>query len=262
MAEEKKVNKKKITVEQKLRFLFELQLVGSEIDNIQRLRGELPLEIEDLEDELVGLNTRISKIQEEIKSLQSSISAKKTEIANAEALIKKYEEQQMKVRNNREFDAVSKEVEYQNLEIELANKRIKEYTEQIKNKKIVLEEADKQIQERSSDLEHKKEELESIVVETQREEEELQEKAKDIEKSVESRLLTAFKRIRKNARNGLGVVTIARDACGGCFNKIPPQRQLDIRTRKKIIVCEHCGRILVDGDLSREVEENLSFVKK
>lgn len=249
-----------MTVEKKLKLLFELQLVDSKIDDIKRLRGELPLEVGDLEDEIEGLETRIKKIQEEIKSLNSAITGKKSEIGHSEELIKKYLDQQQKVRNNREFDALSKEIEYQKLEIELSNKRMKEYSEQIKNKEIILDEARSAIIERQEDLKHKKQELDAIVVETKKDEDALIKKSGEIEKLIESRLLNAFKRIRKNARNGLAVVTIERNACGGCFNKIPPQRQLDIATRKKIIVCEYCGRILVDEQLGVEVDEELSLV--
>jgi uncharacterized protein len=247
-----KEKKKELSVEDKLKALYELQKVNSEIDKIKILRGELPLEVQDLEDEIAGLNTRISKIETEMKDMETAIGKRKNEIKEAEALIKKYEGQQMNVRNNREFDALSKEIEYQKLEIELAEKRIREHTESLENKNKLIDESKSKLKEREDDLSHKKEELEVIISETQKDEDDLIKKTKEIEKVIEPRLLTAFKRIRDNARNGLAVVTVQRDACGGCFNKIPPQRQLDIKSRKKIIVCEYCGRILVDGDFDAE----------
>ncbi|MDI3527954.1 MAG: uncharacterized protein PWR03_2138 [Tenuifilum sp.] len=241
-----------LTIEEKLRFLFKLQQVDSKIDKIKLLRGELPLEVEDLEDEIEGLTTRIENLKNDIKELESQINQKKIEIKDAEALIKKYEEQQKNVRNNREYDSLTKEIEYQTLEIELCNKRIKEYTQQIKEKNLLIEQTEKQLEERSKDLEQKKQELESITSETQKEENELIQLSEEYSKNIEPRLLTAYKRIRANARNGLAVVTVQRDACGGCFNKIPPQRQLDIKMHKKVIVCEYCGRILVDDSLQDE----------
>jgi len=243
-----------ISIEEKLRALYELQRVHSEIDKIKTLRGELPLEVEDLEDEIEGLETRIKNLQDECKSLESAVSAKKNEIANANALIKKYQEQQENVRNSREYDSLSKEIEFQTLEIELCEKRIREFTAQIKAKKELIDEATRKLNERKHDLENKKKELEEIISETQKEEEQLLQRAHEIEKIVEPRLMAAYKRIRSNARNGLAVVTVERDACGGCFNKIPPQRQLEIRSRKKIIACEYCGRILVDPAFAEEVK--------
>ncbi len=237
------------SVEEKLRNLYELQKIDSSIDRIKILRGELPLEVQDLEDEIAGLETRLSKLQEEKKELEKKISDKKNEIVDANALIKKYQEQQNNVRNNREYDSLSKEIEYQTLEIELCEKRIKEFNAELKEKTEAEEETNKLLDERKKDLEDKKEELNSIISETQKEEEDLQKRSEKVQSIIEPRLLTAYKRIRKNARNGLAVVTVERDACGGCFNKIPPQRQLDIRSRKKIIVCEYCGRILVDDEL-------------
>ncbi len=237
-------------VEEKLRDIFELQQVESEIDKIQTLRGELPLEVQDLEDELVGLETRIKNFELEIKELESSISKKKVEITDAQALIKKYETQQNNVRNNREFDSLSKEIEFQTLEIQLCEKRIKEFTLRLQDKQSVTETSRTMFEERKRDLEAKKHELDEIISETQIEEENLYQRARDIGTRIDERLLSAYKRIRKNARNGLGVVTVQRDACGGCFNRIPPQRQLDIRSRRKIIVCEYCGRILVDDELA------------
>lgn len=241
-----------ISIEEKLRALFELQKVDSEIDKIRILRGELPLEVQDLEDEIAGLETRVKNLEGEVKSLETAISNKKTEIAQAKDLIKKYQEQQNNVRNNREYDSLSKEIEYQTLEIELCEKRIKEFTAQIALKKEAIDQATALLNERKSDLDQKKKELEEIVAETQKEEEQLLQRSREIEAIIEPRLLTAYKKIRGNARNGLAVVTVERDACGGCFNKIPPQRQLDIRSRKKIIVCEYCGRILVDDEIAQK----------
>ncbi len=238
-----------VSVEDKLKALFDLQKVASEINKIKTLRGELPLEVQDLEDEIAGLETRMTNLQTDIKKLNDDILAKKNEIKDAELLIKKYEAQQSNVRNNREYDSLTKEIEFQTLEIELCEKRIKEFTAEMKSKNELLETSAKLVEERTEDLKAKKAELEEIITETRAEEERLIAKSKEIETRIEERLLTAFKRIRKNARNGLAVVTVARDACGGCFNKIPPQRQLDIKQRKKVIVCEYCGRILVDNDL-------------
>ena len=244
-----------IPVEEKLKALFELQRVDSEIDKIKTLRGELPLEVQDLDDEIGGLETRVKNMEDEIKSLETAINNKKTEISNSQGLIKKYKEQQSNVRNNREFESISKEMEYQTLEIELCEKRIKEFSAQMKIKKDAIESSRNFLKERSAELNAKKKELEDIIVETKKEEEALGKRSKDIEGVIESRLIIAYQRIRNNARNGLAVVTVQRDACGGCFNKIPPQRQLDIRTRKKIIVCEYCGRILVDNEIAG-VEKN------
>jgi len=237
-----------LTIEDKLNALYQLQKVHSGIDKIKILRGELPLEVQDLEDEIAGLETRIQNYQDEIKNLDTSVHNKKNEIVAANELIKKYTEQQNNVRNNREFDSLSKEVEFQKLEIELCEKRIKEFTIQTNEKRISIDQAHKTLEERSQDLTNKKKELDEIISDTQKEEEGLNNKAHDIEKIIDPRLLNAYKRIRVNARNGLAVVTVERDACGGCFNKIPPQRQLDIKSRKKIIVCEYCGRILVDDN--------------
>lgn len=241
-----------LTVEEKLKALFELQMVDSKIDDIKRLRGELPLEVQDLEDEIEGLQTRIQNYEEELVKLEESISNKKNEIKEAQALIKKYTEQQNNVRNNREFDSLSKEIEYQTLEIELCEKRIKEYTTKIEEKKVVIDESKGVLEDRSGDLDTKKSELNSITSETQKEEEDLEKKSLQIQEIIADRLRNAYKKIRGNARNGLAVVPVQRDACGGCFNKIPPQRQLDVRSRKKIIVCEYCGRILVDPDMEEE----------
>jgi len=245
-----KQDEKDLSIEEKLRALHELQSVVSDIDKIKTLRGELPLEVQDLEDEIAGLKTRLTNLDEEIKNLDTAISNKKIAIKDSQALIAKYTEQQNNVRNNREFDSLSKEIEFQNLEIELSEKRIKEFSGEMSEKKETISNSKTQLKEREEDLERKKKELEEITEETKIEEEKLKAKTEKIESFIESRLLTAFKRIRKNARNGLAVVTIQRDACGGCFNKIPPQRHLDIASRKKIIVCEYCGRILVDDKIS------------
>lgn len=248
--EPKSSTPKELTVEQKLKALFQLQTMLSEIDKIKTLRGELPLEVQDLEDEIVGLSTRIEKIKGEVDDLKSSIASKRIEIETAKAAVDKYKSQQENVRNNREYDFLSKEIEFQTLEIELCEKRIKEFTgeEIIRSEEVVN--SSEALEERQKDLDQKKSELDEIISETKQEEEKLRDKAKTLETTIEPRLLQSFKRIRKNSRNGLGVVYVQRDACGGCFNKIPPQRQLDIRSRKKIIVCEYCGRIMIDPELA------------
>jgi len=238
-----------ISVEDKLKALFELQTVDTSIDKIKILRGELPLEVQDLEDEIIGLETRLENYKEEVGSLEQEIANKNQEILNAEGLIKKYEEQQNNVRNNREYDSLSKEIEFQTLEIELCKKKISEFTTQKSEKTEQINQANTVLEDRKGDLDGKKSELDEIVSDTQKEEDNLNTKSVDIQGLIEPRLLQAYKRIRGNARNGLAVVTVERDACGGCFNKIPPQRQLDIRSRKKIIVCEYCGRILVDDEI-------------
>ena len=238
-----------MTVAEKLKALYDKQLVDTAIDKIKILRGELPLEVQDLEDEIEGLQTRVSKYDEDIANQDKSINGKKQEIQNAQDLIKKYEEQQNNVRNNREYDSLSKEIEFQTLEIELCEKRIREFTSQIEEKKVVIAESTGVLDERKLDLDNKKKELDDIIDETRREEDVLEKKSEDLEGIIESRLIAAYRKIRGNARNGLAVVPVERDACGGCFNKIPPQRQLDIASRKKIIVCEYCGRILVDAKM-------------
>jgi predicted nucleic acid-binding Zn-ribbon protein len=263
MAKETKKDPSELTVEEKLKSLYQLQTMLSEIDKIKTLRGELPLEVQDLEDEVAGLTTRIEKIKTEITELKANIATKKIEIEQARLSVQKYEAQQQDVRNNREYDVLTKEIEFQNLEIELCEKRIREYTdaEQEKGEEQVRSEA--AVEERKMDLEAKKQELNEIVAETKQEEEKLRDKAKTLEANIEPRLLSAFKRIRKNSRNGLGIVYVQRDACGGCFNKIPPQKQLDIRMRKKVIVCEYCGRIMIDPELAGVVaEQTLSSIKK
>ncbi|MBQ8601820.1 MAG: hypothetical protein IJ413_04620 [Bacteroides sp.] len=250
MAREAKKDPNDFTVEEKLKALYQLQTMLSEIDKIKTLRGELPLEVQDLEDEVAGLNTRIEKIERDIADLRSSMANKRIEIEAARVSVEKYKTQQDNVRNNREYDVLSKEIEFQTLEIELCEKRIREAQVAEKNKNEELSRSNEVLEERKQDLEAKKMELEEIISETKQEEERLREKAKSLELTIEPRLLQAFKRIRKNTRNGLGVVYVQRDACGGCFNKIPPQKQLDIRSRKKIIVCEYCGRIMVDPELA------------
>ena len=250
--EKNKAHEAEIPVEDRLRALYSLQLVDSEIDKIKTLRGELPLEVQDLEDDIAGLETRLGNLREEVVALDKNIQKKHNEITDSEALIKKYEDQQKNVRNNREFDSLSKEIEYQNLEIELYNKKIREFAAQIEEKKTLIKESEAVLNERKSDLDTKKAELDEIISDTQKEEEGLYKKLDKVQGLIEDRLLTAYKRIRSNARNGLAVVPVQRDACGGCFNQIPPQRQLDIKSRKKIIVCEYCGRILVDDEIIKE----------
>ena len=235
------------SIEHKLRALYQLQLIDSQIDRIRITRGELPMEVLDLEDEIAGLQTRVTNYTEEAAELDEQIKNRKQAIKDAQAAIKKFQSQQSSVKNNREFDSLNKEIEYQQLEIQLCEKRIKEHTAELASKNLIVEASIKALEERKLDLVNKKEELESIVAETEKEEQELLVESNKSSDVIEARLLTAYQRIRKNARNGLAVVPVDRDACGGCFNKIPPQRQLDIRQRKKVIVCEHCGRILVDG---------------
>ena len=239
-----------LSVEEKLKTLFQLQTALSSIDEKRALRGELPLEVQDLEDEIEGLNTRVEKIQNEIGEFQKAIVQKKGEIATAEASVARYKSQLDDVKNNREYDTLSKEIEFQTLEIELCNKKIREANTRIDEKTNELNACEETIREREEDLDVKKGELDEIIAETRAEEDKLKEKVKDLESKIEARLLTSFKRIRKNARNGLGIVYVQRDACGGCFNKIPPQRQLDIKMHKKIIVCEYCGRIMIDPELA------------
>ena len=250
MAKEAKNEPKELTVEQKLKTLFQLQTMVSEIDKIKTLRGELPLEVQDLEDEIIGLSTRIDKIKTEVSGLKSAIAGKRVEIEAAKAAVDKYKSQQDNVRNNREYDFLTKEIEFQTLEIELCEKRIKEFSAEEQEKSAEVATSTAALEERQKDLDQKKGELDEIISETKQEEERLREKAKDLETKIEPRLLQSFKRIRKNSRNGLGIVYVQRDACGGCFNKIPPQRQLDIRSRKKVIVCEYCGRIMIDPELA------------
>lgn len=262
MAKDVKKEALELTVEEKLKALFQLQTMLSKIDEIKTLRGELPLEVQDLEDEIAGLSTRIERIKTEIAELKSSIATKKIEIETAKSAVAKYKEQQENVRNNREYDFLSKEIEYQTLEIELCEKRVKEFSAQEQEKTVEAEKSTSALEERQKDLDVKKNELDEIISETKQEEEVLREKAKELETKIEVRLLQSFKRIRKNSRNGLGLVYVQRDACGGCFNKIPPQRQLDIRSRKKIIVCEYCGRIMIDPELAGVVEHKEEVKEK
>lgn len=242
-------SEEEITVEKRLIALYKLQQIDTKIDKIRIVRGELPLEVQDLEDEIIGLETRIANYTEEIESLTKQVADKENSINESGSMIKKYEAQQMNVRNNREYDSLSKEIEFQTLEIQLSEKRIKEYTEKLDLITVEIEKSKTILEDRQNDLTIKKGELDDIVNETEKEELDLVKYSNDNQKYIEDRLLTAYQRIRKNARNGLAVVQIERDACGGCFNKIPPQHQMDIRMHKKIIVCEYCGRILVDDEI-------------
>ncbi len=239
-----------MTVEEKLKALYNLQTTLSQIDEKRALRGELPREVQDMEDEIAGLQTRIEKIENEIEEFRAAITMKKGEIADAQRHVDHYKDQLNDARNNREYDMLSKEIVFQELEIQLCEKKIKEALARIEERQALLQQNREQMADRMQVLEEKKGELDSIMQETREEEEKLKEKARLLEAKIEERLLTSFKRIRKNARNGLGVVYVERDACGGCFNKIPPQRQLDIKMHKKIIVCEYCGRILIDPELA------------
>ena len=250
MATDKQSAEKEITVEEKLSTLYQLQTMMTEIDKIKTLRGELPLEVQDLEDEIAGLETRLQNYQSEIKDFENAVVEQKHKITESTGLIEKYKTQLDNVRNNREFDNLSKEIEFQGLEIECSEKKIREYNDAVNRKKTEITELTEKLEGRKADLVLKKNELEQIISETKQDEEKLRDKAKKLEANIEPRLLTAFKRIRKGARNGLAVVYVQRGACGGCFNKIPPQKQLDIKLRKKIIVCEYCGRIMIDPDLA------------
>ncbi|MFY9116390.1 MAG: C4-type zinc ribbon domain-containing protein [Bacteroidales bacterium] len=235
-----------LTMEDKLRLLYQLQETDSQIDQILLLRGELPLEVQDLEDDIKGLATRVENLQKEIRGIEKDIASRRIDADNARAMIAKYEAQQANVKNSREFDSLSKEIENQNLDMELAEKYIREFSLLLKDRKEKLEQTKLDFEDRQKDLEAKNKELEVIVKETAKEEEALRKKAEQISGQIDARVLSAYKKVRNNARNRLAVVTVKRDACGGCFNKIPPQRQLDIKMSKKIIVCEYCGRILVD----------------
>lgn len=240
----------KLSVEERLKSLYELQTILSEIDRIKTIRGELPLEVKDLEDNIEGLRTRVTNYTNDIAEFRQKLAAEKEKINDSQSKIARYKEQLDNVRNNREFDLLSKEVEFQTLEIELAEKHINEYNRIIEQKTAEIASTEENLTDRNHILEEKRAELEEIVSETRQDEERLREKAKNLEPMIDPRTLSAFKRIRKNARNGLGVVYIQRNACGGCFNRIPPQRQLEIKMHKKIIVCEYCGRILVDPALA------------
>lgn len=239
-----------LSVEDKLKTLYQLQTTLSAIDEKRALRGELPLEVEDLEDEIEGLTTRIDKIQNEIDEFQHAVVTKKGEILEAQTSLARYKAQLDEVKNNREYDTLSKEIEFQSLEIELCNKKIREAQNRINEKNLEKNQNMEQLEDRQKELELKKSELDDIMAETRAEEERLKLKTLELEAKIEPRLLLSFQRIRKNARNGLGIVYVQRDACGGCFNKIPPQRQLDIKMHKKIIVCEYCGRIMIDPELA------------
>ena len=250
MATKKDNTSADMSVEQKLKNLYSLQTKLSEIDEIKTLRGELPLEVQDLEDEIEGLSHRLHKYEEEIEHIKGDIAHKHESIKEAQEMMTRYQSQLDDVRNNREYDNLSKEIEFQSLEIELLRKKINDAERLINLKTGDLEKGRAALETRQQDLDQKKAELDEIVADTKADEEKLREKAKAIETTIEPRLLTAFKRIRQSSRNGLGIVYVQRDACGGCFNKIPPQRQLDIRMRKKIIVCEYCGRIMIDPELA------------
>jgi predicted nucleic acid-binding Zn-ribbon protein len=249
---------KEVTVEDKLRALYDLQLIDSRIDKIRNVRGELPLEVQDLEDEIAGLDTRLNKLNNEIDDLETEVKNKRNLIKDSEEKITKYQAQQKNVRNNREFDAISKEVEFQELEIELAEKRIKEYKAKIDNKKTLAASSDEKLGERKTHLDFKKKELNGILEETQKEEEVLVKESEKHAKNIEERLVKAYHRLRNSARNGLAVVPIERGASGGSFFTIPPQVQLEIAARKKIITDEHSGRVLVDPELAREEEERMN----
>lgn len=239
-----------LSVEEKLKTLYQLQTTLSAIDEKRALRGELPLEVQDLSDEIEGLETRLDKIGKEIDDFKFAINQKNGDIKNAQASLDKYKAQLDNVANNREYDTLSKEIEYQQLEVELCGKKIKEAQQKIDEAQAEYDKTTKLIEDRKNDLANKRNELDEIMSETKEEEHQLKEKAAELEEKIEPRLLASFKRIRKGARNGLGIVYVQRDACGGCFNKIPPQRQLDIKMHKKIIVCEYCGRILIDPELA------------
>ncbi len=245
------------TIEQKLRSLYNLQLIDTKIDRIRGVRGELPEEVRDLEDEITGLNTRIEKLSNDANELKRAIDDRKNFIKDSQTAIERYEGQQNNVKNNREFVALSKEVELQKLEIMAAEKKIRDFQFQMEEKKIQLENTKKHVTERESDLEHKRGELDTIVAETQREEDDLMSNRNQASGIIDERLMNAYTRVRDNTKNHLAVVTIDRNACAGCFSMIPPQRQLDIRQRKKIIVCENCVRILVDNEMASEVEAEL-----
>lgn len=251
MATEKK-NEKERSVEERLKDLYQLQTYMSEIDRIRTLRGDLPIEVKDLEDEIIRYQTRIQKHKDEIENLHQFVAAKTGEIEDRKIKIEKYDEQINNVRNNREFAFLEKEKEYEGLEIELAEKNIKEAKAKIQQKSEEIAQAEEELTDQDHILEEKKRELAEIVSETRKEEEEIKVKAKELETKIDDYTLTAFKRIRQNARNGLGIVTVQRGACGGCFNRIPPQRQLEIKMHKKVLVCEYCGRIMVDGALVGE----------
>lgn len=242
-----------ISVEQKLKALYKLQVIDSKIDKLRAVRGELPMEVADLEDDIAGLNTRIENFKNDIKNAEEAISNNKTRITDAKALIKKYEKQLDNVKNNREFDALNKEIEIQGLEVQAAEKRIKNSQFDIENKKQQMDSVHAELEGRMQDLKNKKSELDMIVEETDKEEKLLLNGRDEASTVIEDRLLISYNKIRGSVKNGIGVAVIVRDSCGGCFAKIPPQRQSDIKQRKKILVCEHCGRVLVDNVLAEEV---------
>lgn len=254
--------KNDVTVEEKLRSLYDLQLVDSRIDEIRNVRGELPLEVEDLEDEVAGLQRRLEKLDADIEVIENDIKNKKNQIEESKSTIKKYSEQQKNVRNNREFNALSKEIEFQELEIELSEKHIKEYKAKIEQKKEVIDQTKEKLSEREAHLKHKKGELDEILKETEKEEQALIDKSKEYEKNIEERLVSAYKRIRSNVKNGLAVVPVERGASGGSFFTIPPQVIMEIAGRKKIITDEHSGRILVDEELAKEEQEKMASMFK
>ena len=244
-----KKEKLSVTVEDRLRALHQLQIIDSEVDKIRIVRGELPLEIEDLEDLIEGLKTRLEKLSNELEEVNSNLTAKNNNILEATELIKKYEKQLKNIKNNREFSSLTKELEYKNLEIQLSEKNIIELKAKVLHKTEIIDASKLQIADREEELKLKKEELDAIVKETEKEEKVLMKKSEKAQKVIEDRLLGSYTRIRNKVKNGLAVVSVDRDACGGCFNQVPPQRQLDIQMHKKVIVCEHCGRILVDSNI-------------
>lgn len=245
---------KDFSVEEKLTAMVTLQKIDSKLDELQVLKGELPMEVSDLEDEITGLNARQTRVEEEINGINEFINGKKNAIKESEELIKKYEKQSTNVKNSREFEAINKEIEMQQLEVKLAEKHIKDAQEEITDKVIALDKAKKALGIKDNVLKHKKDELEKIIATTEKEEKHYNKLSAEAREKVDERLLNSYDRIRKNYRNGLAVVPVERDACGGCFNAIPPQRQSEIKQRKKIIVCENCGRVLVDRDLNDSVE--------
>lgn len=245
------------SVENKLSALFELQVIDSKIDKIRTVRGELPLEIKDLESAVEELATRLEKMNDEFRASETVISDKKNLMKDSEGMIKKYKSQQNKVRNNREYESLTKEIEYQTLEIQLAERKIKEFKVSLAAKKEQIEQMEEEHKERKNRLKEKQGELDEIIAETEKEETALMKRSKTAEAMIEERLLSSYKRIRANTRNGLAVVPVQRDACGGCFSKIPPQRQLDIKTHKKLLVCEHCGRVLVAPDIAEKMKEKV-----
>ena len=255
MATQKKTADVDYSMQEKILALYELQKIDSKIDGINKVKGELPLEVQDLEDEMAGMKTRIEHINAEIEELNSLTKQRKREVDQAKIMIGNYKEQQNNVRNNREYDAISKEIEYQELEIELAEKRLKEYAAGIKAKKLQLEEAEGLVEGRAADLQAKKAELDGIEAETAPQVAEYEAQEARAKEKIDERLLAAYERIRRNVRNGLAVVTVKRDACGGCFNRIPAQRQVEVKLHKKVVVCEYCGRILIDPQLAGVNEE-------